>query len=154
MADVIMLWNEFDLRGCFLGYSGLGFSENRLRMFDWSWEPKRSWINTCRENLWIFSCVETKCVVFFLHWQFNLINWGTLYPLAGYKQWTGRSVCAREEGKVEHLFRKTLLHCIPCIAWISIGKEREDPSRELGEMFNASDRFVAVYLDVRSGCDV
>lgn len=31
-------------------------------------------------------------------------------------------------------------------------KEREDPSRELGEMFNASDRFVAVYLYVGSGC--
>lgn len=31
-------------------------------------------------------------------------------------------------------------------------KEREGPSRELGEMFNTSDRFVAVHLNVRSGC--
>lgn len=44
------------------------------------------------------------------------------------------------------------MHCIPCYGPGLHWKEREGPSRELGEMFNAEERFAAVYLNVRSGC--
>ena len=57
-----------------------------------------------------------------------------------------------KEGKVEHLFRKIPLQCIPCCSAGLHWKEREGPSRELGEMFYTADSFVAAGLNVRPGC--
>lgn len=42
-------------------------------------------INPSGQKLWIFNCVE-QVLFFFFKKQFNLINCGTLYPLAGCKQ--------------------------------------------------------------------
>lgn len=54
--------------------------------------------------------------------------------------WEECVLLRKEKGKVQHLFRKTQLHCSTGPPRVRTGGEREDPSGELGEMLNASDR--------------
>lgn len=108
---------------------------------------KRSWINTFRQKLWIFSCVETKC--FFEYWQFNLIKWGTLYPLAGYKQWTGRLL--RKE-KWSICSGKDYFTAFPALPEASIERKGRVPAENWGKCLT-QQRYLLPYI-LKSDQDV